>query len=131
MIINAIAAMVKGHGRSDSASRAPGAVSFGEVLATLEKASGTETEKAVSAQGAKIEKLKALCAELESLLFARLMADDGSQTIKGSIPEGPGHEYFKSMLNEKRAENAAGRSGMGLADLLFRQLVKRLQSFGM
>ena len=68
------------------------------------------------------EKLKEACKEFEGL-FMQMMYKQMKKTVPKSqlIPESTGREIFEDMLDEEIINNAKER-GIGLADVLYRQL---------
>jgi flagellar protein FlgJ len=78
------------------------------------------------ARDAQPDKLKRACAEFESLFLNYLL-----KSMRSSIPEGgiieqsEESKMFKSMLDEKLADNISANGGLGLGDILLQQLKNR------
>jgi peptidoglycan hydrolase FlgJ len=68
-------------------------------------------------------KLKAACTEFEAV-FMNLMLGEMRKTIPKDklLPESSGEDIMKSMLDTEMTKNMAHAGGMGLADMLYRQL---------
>lgn len=82
-----------------------------------------------SANGTHPEKLKKACAEFESLFLNYLL-----KSMRSSVPEGgiidqsEESKMFKSMLDEKLADQISASGGLGLGEILFQQLKDRTDS---
>ncbi len=89
----------------------------GEFESALEKAVRDKDEK----------KLKKACSELESV-FVNMMFKQMRSTIQKSELFGGGYaeEMYEDMLYEKYSEEASKNNGIGLADILYRQLSKNM-----
>lgn len=75
--------------------------------------------------------LKKTAQQFEAVFINQLLTQM-DQTVNREddvVDQGPGEETFRSMFYDKIAENIANRpggSGFGLADLVYKQLEKRL-----
>lgn len=83
-----------------------------------------------SAMERKDEKaLKEACNQFEGILLQMMYKQMKATVPKSSLfPEDAGTEFFESMLDDKLVENASQTSGIGLADLLYKQLSKQMKS---
>jgi flagellar protein FlgJ len=81
------------------------------------------------AKGTNPAKLKQACAEFESLFLNYLL-----KSMRSSVPEGGFVEQseesrmFKSMLDEKLADQISTNGGLGLGEILYQQLIDRNDS---
>jgi len=75
------------------------------------------------------EALKKACADFEAM-FLQMMYKQMKATIPESnlIPKSVGRDIYESMLDEKLVEQAAESGGVGLADVLYKQLSKQLKN---
>ncbi|MBP2649970.1 MAG: Flagellar protein FlgJ [Firmicutes bacterium] len=80
-----------------------------------------------SSQSDKDAKLKASCREMESV-FLDLLLKQMRQTVPKSelMSKSSGEETMQSMLDGEVTKDMAKAGGMGLADLLYRQLSERV-----
>lgn len=71
------------------------------------------------------QKLKKACSDLEAV-FVNMMFKQMRNTVQKSelISGGYAEEIYEDMLYEKYAEEASKNNGIGLADILYRQLSK-------
>jgi len=74
------------------------------------------------------EKLKKACADFESLFLNYMLKSMRSSVPEGGI-SGKGEEgkMFQAMFDEKLADEIAGGGGLGLGEILLRQLGERLK----
>ncbi len=84
-----------------------------EFATILEKASKEKDEKA----------LHKAAEDFESV-FIKMMLDSMRKTIdkNGLIPKSHGEEIFESMLDQTYAERLANAGGIGLADMMYKEL---------
>lgn len=83
-----------------------------------------------NAMSTKDEKeLKKACNDFEGIMM-NMMYKEMKATIQKSslIPKDSGTDIFNSMLDDKLMEEASKTQGMGLADILYKQLSKQLKS---
>jgi flagellar protein FlgJ len=72
------------------------------------------------------EKLKKVCADFEALLMARML-----KLMRQSIPQngllgnGPGKEIYQDLMDQELAKNISQRGGVGLGNVLYRQVLQR------
>ena len=68
-------------------------------------------------------KLRAACRDLEAVFLNLLMTQMRKTVPKSSLVGGGNQEeIFRSMLDSETTKNMARAGGMGLADMLYRQL---------
>ncbi|HYE83666.1 MAG TPA: rod-binding protein [Clostridia bacterium] len=93
----------------------------GEFERALEKAIEEKDEK----------KLKKACSDLEAV-FVNMMFKQMRSTVQKSDLLGGGYaeEMFEDMLFDKYAEEVSRNKGMGLGDILYRQLSKSMKKEG-
>ncbi len=74
------------------------------------------------------EKLREVCRQFEGILLSMLYSEMKKSALQSDlIPRSAARRIFEEMLDQKLMENAAERSSMGLADMLYNQLVKGLK----
>lgn len=72
------------------------------------------------------EKLKKACADFEALFVARML-----KLMRQSIPQngllgnGPGKEIYQSLMDQELAQKMSKRGGVGLGEVLYRQVLQR------
>jgi len=72
------------------------------------------------------EKLKKACADFEALLVARML-----KLMRQSIPQNgllqnsPGKEVYQSLMDQELAKSMSQRGGVGLGEVLYRQVLQR------
>lgn len=76
-----------------------------------------------------LKELKDVCNQFEGIMLD-MMYKQMKATIHKSelLPEDAGREIFESMMDEKLVEEAAESGGMGLSDVLYKQLSARLKN---
>jgi len=83
----------------------------------------TLAKQTVQAQSAKDdEKLKATCRDMEAMFLNMMMADMRKTVQKSSLVDSSKEEIMTSMLDSEVTKNMASAGGIGLADMLYRQL---------
>lgn len=91
-------------------------VDKGEFAASL----ATATEKA---QAQKDDaKLKKTCQDMEAMFLNMMMADMRKTVQKSKLVDDSKEEIMTSMLDSEMTKNMAKAGGMGLADMMYRQL---------
>jgi peptidoglycan hydrolase FlgJ len=83
-----------------------------------------------NAMGTKDEKeLKKACNDFEGIMM-NMMYKEMKATIQKSslMPKDSGTDIFNSMLDDELMKEASKTQGMGLADILYKQLSKQLKS---
>ncbi|MBP2637688.1 MAG: flagellar rod assembly protein/muramidase FlgJ [Firmicutes bacterium] len=104
------------------ADRLEKAVQASQVSASQAKAKGNAASAATAAEDAK---LKATCQEMEAV-FLNLMLKQMRETVpKGTLlGNTQAEQTFRSMLDTELTKNMAKAGGMGLADMIYRQMTK-------
>lgn len=85
---------------------------------TLEKAAEDQDEA----------ELKKACVEMEGY-FIQMMLKEMRKTVhseNGPLPKSQAETIFQEMLDEEYAKNAAKTGGIGLADMMMKQLSKNI-----
>lgn len=73
------------------------------------------------------QRLKEACIEMEAVFFNTLLERMRATVVKGGlIEESLGESIFTSMLDSQLAEEASKAKGLGIADMLYRQLSTNL-----
>lgn len=72
------------------------------------------------------KELKNVCREFEGIIL-NMMYKQMKATVPQSefMPEDSGREIFQSMLDDKLVEEASKSGSLGLADLLYKQLIRQ------
>ena len=71
-------------------------------------------------------KLEAVCKDFEGVMLEMMYKGMKSGAAKsGAFSAGSGQETFQELLDSKMIEEAARGRGLGLADMLYRQLSRR------
>ena len=91
-------------------------VDKGEFAAQL----ATATEKAQEAKDD--AKLKKTCQDMEAMFLNMMMADMRKTVQKSKLVDDSKEEIMTSMLDSEMTKNMAKAGGMGLADMMYRQL---------
>lgn len=75
------------------------------------------------------KELKKVCKDFEGIIL-RMMYKEMRATVPKSelIPGDVGKDIFESMLDDKLMEEASKGSGLGLSDVLYKQLSKQVKS---
>lgn len=75
------------------------------------------------------ESLKKVSKDLESV-FMNMMFKEMRKTINSSglTENAPGKEIFESMFDEKVAESLSKGNGIGLADMIYKQVMQEMQN---
>lgn len=72
--------------------------------------------------------LKKTCRDFESILVSMMFKEMRATVPKSSLlPDDQGEKIFQSMLDDKLSEEATKGNGIGLADMLYKQLSKGLK----
>lgn len=80
----------------------------------------TATEKAQAEKDDK--KLKKTCQDMEAMFLNMMMADMRKTVQKSKLVDDSKEDIMTSMLDGEMTKNMAKAGGMGLADMLYRQL---------
>lgn len=89
---------------------------------------GNFEERLKNAMDQKDEKeLKKVCREFESIML-NMMYKQMKATVPKTelIPGDAGRDIFESMLDDNLIEEASRGRGMGLADIMYKQLSKKI-----
>jgi len=109
----------------DSASMAAESVSFEEMLRDLQKKAGRTAEHVVNTASATQadKELKDACKGFEAMflgmMYKQMRATVPENTLFG---ESNGQKIFRDMYDQKLMDNIADGGGIGLADMLYKQL---------
>lgn len=121
--------------RIDSMNTAQGAANF-EQADVANKMAKTEvfaeklqqeyskiTKQPTAVSAKEQQKLRKTCQDMESV-FINLMFNNMRNTVQRSelLPESMGEKIMRSMLDQEMATKMSQAGGIGLADLLYRQL---------
>ena len=79
-----------------------------------------ETQKAQESKDD--AKLKAACKDMEAMFLNMMMTDMRKTVQKSKLVDSSKEEIMTSMLDAEMTKNMASAGGMGLADMLYRQL---------
>lgn len=113
----------------DSISSGNNIIDYGSInnkaREAKEGAFESELEKAV--QEKDDQKLKKVCSDLEAV-FISMMFKQMRNTVQKSELMGGGYaeEMYEDMLYEKYAEEASKNKGIGIGDILYKQLSKSM-----
>ena len=73
--------------------------------------------------------LKNACKEFEGILLSMMYKEMKSTVDKSDlIPSDTGNDIFESMLDDELTKKASESGGIGLADILYKQLSKQLNT---
>lgn len=76
--------------------------------------------------GPEERRLKAVCREFESVMVAQMLSQVRNTTGGGGMLEGgSAMRTYRSMMDDALARDIAHGEGLGVADVLFRQLAAR------
>lgn len=78
------------------------------------------TEKAQQAKDD--AKLKATCQDMEAMFLNMMMADMRKTVQKSKLVDTSTEDMMTSMLDSEMTKNMASAGGMGLGDMIYRQL---------
>lgn len=76
-----------------------------------------------------LKELKDVCKQFEGIML-NMVYKQMKATVQKSelLPEDAGREIYESMMDEKLVEEASKSGGMGLADVMYKQLSARLKN---
>ena len=104
---------------------------FKDKLTQAQKAanSGDKTTDAASAAKAAVDdkKLRKVCRDMESM-FMNMLLTSMRETVPegGLIEKSSGEKIMQSMLDQELSNNMAKAGGIGIADMLHRQLAAKI-----
>lgn len=82
-----------------------------------------------ASKGSDEKALKKTCRDFEGILVSMMFKEMRATVPKSSLlPDDQGEKMFQSMLDDKLSEEATKGNGVGLADMLYKQLSKGLNS---
>lgn len=77
-----------------------------------------------AAEGKDSEKLKSLSKQFESIMTHQLLSAMRSTVPKSELTGGFSSEMYQSMMDQEIATEVSKKRGLGLADMVHRQLVR-------
>jgi len=90
--------------------------SFADLLRKIESGADKDSEEQDKA-------LKNACLEFESIFIYQMLSAMRSTVPENElIPEGQGEKVFKTMLDQEYSSQMSKAGGIGLADILYKQL---------
>lgn len=105
----------------------PGFVDYLNQAASNQATSNKLTSNKAMAQSDK--KLKAACKDMEAVFLNMMLTTMRSTVPKDSLlGDNNGEDIMKSMLDQELSKNMAQAGGIGLADLMYRQLSSNQQA---
>lgn len=96
---------------------------YRDLRGTPAKGTGAAEGSHSKSDAAERERLRKACQDFESIFLAYLL-----KAMRATVPRGGvfgdsrAEEYFTSLLDERLAEEMARRGGVGLAEILYRDL---------
>lgn len=79
---------------------------------------------ATGASALRHDQLRRKAQELEAAFLAEMLAYAGLDSAEGEFSGGVGEQQFASFLREAQAKAIVDRGGIGLAETLYRSMVK-------
>jgi flagellar protein FlgJ len=70
-------------------------------------------------------KLKAVCREFEAVMLAQMLSQVSASSKGGLLEGGSAMRTYRTMRDDALARDIAHGDGMGVADMLYRQLAAR------
>ena len=70
-------------------------------------------------------KLKSVCREFEAVMMTQMLSQVRSSSQGGMLDGGSAMKTYQSMLDDALARDIAHGEGMGIADMLYRQLAAK------
>jgi len=70
-------------------------------------------------------KLKAACREFEAVMIAQMLSQVSASSKGGMLDGGSAMRTYRSMMDDALARDIAHGEGMGVADVLYKQLAAR------
>lgn len=120
-----------GNSSFESASAAAESAEFAQVLRDLQKKADVRQQHVVNtASATRIDKeLKEACKGFEGMflgmMYKQMRATVPENTLFG---ESNGQKIFRDMYDQKLMDNIAEGGGIGLADMLYRQLAPQVSA---
>ena len=100
-----------------------------QSIAALAEADSFESKLRSAMSTQNEAELKDACVQFEELMLGILYKSMKS-TIQRSelVPEAPGREIYEQWQDDALMKKVAGRGTFGLADMMYKQLIKRMQN---
>ena len=70
-------------------------------------------------------KLKAVCREFEAVMISQMLSQVSAASKGGMLDGGSAMRTYRSMMDDALARDIAHGEGMGVADVLYKQLAAR------
>jgi len=70
-------------------------------------------------------KLKAVCREFEAVMIGQMLSQVSASSKGGMLDGGSAMRTYRSMMDDALARDIAHGEGMGVADMLYKQLAAR------
>ncbi len=70
-------------------------------------------------------KLKAVCREFEAVMIAQMLSQVHASSKGGMLDGGSAMRTYRTMMDDALARDIAHGEGMGVADVLYKQLAAR------
>ena len=70
-------------------------------------------------------KLKAVCREFEAVMISQMLSQVSASSQGGMLNGGSAMRTYRSMMDDALARDIAHGEGMGVADVLYKQLAAR------
>lgn len=70
-------------------------------------------------------KLKTVCREFEAVMIAQMLSQVSAASQGGMLDGGSAMRTYRSMMDDALARDIAHGEGMGVADVLYKQLAAR------
>ena len=89
------------------------------------------SERGVKKKGIDREKLKKACADFEALFIHQLLKFMRQAAPSSALlGNGPGTEIYQSLMDQELSNHLARRSGIGLGEMMARQILRREETKG-
>ena len=89
------------------------------------------SERWAKKKGIDREKLKKACADFEALFIHQLLKFMRQAAPSSALlGNGPGTEIYQSLMDQELSNHLARRSGIGLGEMMARQILRREESKG-
>jgi Rod binding domain-containing protein len=75
-------------------------------------------------QGTDRERIRKAAEAFEAIMLQQLLKNSSSKETRGMFGGGMGEEFFQDHLNQERSKAMVQNGGIGLADLLEKELTK-------
>jgi Rod binding domain-containing protein len=89
------------------------------------------SERGAKKKGIDREKLKKACADFEALFIHQLLKFMRQAAPSNALlGNGPGTEIYQSLIDQELSNHLAERSGIGLGEIMARQILRREETKG-